>query len=153
MKPTSDGVGFGAEFCTGIANRSTAERRLKAIGGQAATACGPVLYSDKAITVTTNKCVKHAFAHRKGFYAWYELGGGVVYETVVGIAGDGKGNVFVLSFDDAGASRAGLGEDVEVLDNGDTVLVRCPKPIRFREGYSRNLTCITQAGNLRLSPH
>ena len=151
MKPTSEGIGFDADSCSGIVDISSLQRRLEAIAGPGGLVCGPASYDSDA-TLKTKKCVKRAFGSGKGFYAWYVLGGGVVYETAIGVAGDAKGNVFMLSFDDAGASHAGLGDDVEVVDNGNTVVARCPKPIRFGEGYSRNLTCITQAGNIRLSP-
>jgi hypothetical protein len=151
MKPTTDGISFDSESCSAVADLSTLERRLKALAGDHALLCGPATW-DTGSTKLVNKCVRRALGKGKSVYAWYVLGGSVVWNTAVGIAGDGKGNVFVVSFDDAGASAKGLGDRVERLDDGHSVVVTCPKPIKLREAFSGNLTCITQAGNLRLSP-
>jgi hypothetical protein len=148
MKPTAEGISFDSESCTEVADLSTLEHRLKAIAGDRALVCG----SDRFRGDWDHECIRKAFASLRPFYAWYFLGGNALWSSAAGIAGDGNGNVFVLSFDDAGASHSGLGDDAEILDNGDTVVVRCPKPIRFREALSRNLTCMTQPGNIPLSP-
>ncbi len=151
MKPTAEGISFDSESCSGVADLSTLERRLRAIAGDRTLVCGWDAPGSEA-AATANRCIRKAFARAKPFYAWYSLGGNALWSSAAGIAGDGKGNVFVLSFDDAGASHAGLGDNVEILDNGDTVVVPCPKPIRFRESFSRNLTCLTGPGNIQLSP-
>jgi len=152
IKPTAEGISFKSESCSDVVDSSTMERRLKAIAGDLATNCGLHAYGPVAAD-SANRCIRKSFARREAFYASYYLGGNALWSSEAGIAGDDKGNVFVLSFDDAGARRAGLGENVEILDNGDTVVVQCPKPIRFRDSFSRNLTCISQRGNLDLSPH
>jgi hypothetical protein len=151
MRPTAEGISFDPTSCADVVDSSTVERRLKSIAGDRAVACGSRAYGSEA-AMTANKCIRKTFARRKAFYASYFLGGNALWSSEAGIAGDGKANVFLLSYDDAGASHAGLNDDVEILDNGNTVVVPCPKPIRFREAFSRNLTCITQPGNLPLSP-
>jgi len=151
MMPTAEGISFDAASCSEVSDSSALERRLKAIAGDRAVVCGSEAYGTEA-AMTANRCVKKALARGKAFYASYFLGGNALWSSEAGIAGDGHRNVFVLSFDDAGAPRAGLGDNIEVLDNGDTVVMSCPKPIRLRESYSRNLTCMSRPGNLRLSP-
>lgn len=151
MKPTSSGVNFGPGACSGISDLSTFENRLKAIAGDKALAGDPDTY-DSGLTDATNRCVKKAVRWRHAFSAYYVLGGSRVWNVAVGIAGDGKGNVFMLSFDDTGASRAGLGDDFRTFDNGATVVVSCPQPIKLRKVAWAYLTCITSPGNLQLSP-
>jgi hypothetical protein len=151
IKPTAEGIGFDSESCSEVADLSSLEHRLKAMAGDRALVCGANRSGAEA-TGITNQCIRKAFASARPFYAWYFLGGNSLWSSAVGIAGDAEGNVFVFSYDDAGASHSGLGDEAEILDNGNTVAVRCPKPIRFREAFSRNLTCITQRGNIPLSP-
>lgn len=151
MKPTAEGISFDSGSCTDVADLSVVERRLSALAGDGALVCGSDTRGSEAAEAA-NHCIRKAFATRKQFYAWYFLGGNSLWSSAVGIAGDGKGNVFLLSFDDAGASHSGLGDDAEILDNGGTVVVRCPRPIKFREAFARNLTCITNPGNIPLSP-
>jgi hypothetical protein len=152
MRPTAEEVSFQAEACTDVADISTLERRLKTIAGEHAHVCGPQNYDDNS-REATNRCVRKAVAEGKTFYSWQVLQGSVVWNVAAGIAGDGQGNVFMILFDDSGASRAGLGNDVEVLDNGASVVARCPHPIKLRKAISGNLTCITRPGSLLLSPH
>jgi hypothetical protein len=151
MKPTAEGVSFNSESCSDVVDSSTLERRLKAIAGELAVNCGAYAYGSEAAD-RANRCIRKSFARREAFYASYYLGGNALWSSEAGMAGDDKGNVFVLSFDDAGAPLAGLGENVEILDNGDTVVVQCPKPIRFSESFSGNFSCISRRGNLQLSP-
>jgi len=40
MKPTSEGISFDANSCSGIADISALQRRLKAIGGPGGLGCG-----------------------------------------------------------------------------------------------------------------
>jgi hypothetical protein len=150
MKPTTEGISFSSESCSAVADLSTLERRLRAIAGEQALVCGPAT-PDSHSTKLVNKCAWQALVDEKAFYAWYVLGGSVVWNTAVAIAEDAEGNVFVVSFDDAGASVKGLTGRVERLDNGDSVVVTCPKPIKLRESFTGSLTCVTQAGSLRLS--
>jgi hypothetical protein len=152
MKPTAEGVSFNSDACAGVSDLSTLERRLKEIAGDQALVCEPDPYDSSHSTEATNKCVKKAFASGKAFYTWYVLGGSMVWNVAVAVAGDGTGNVYVVSFDDAGARRAGLGKEVQVFDAGATVVVKCPKPIKFREAFSGNLTCIDTKGSISLSP-
>ncbi len=151
MQPTAEGISFDAASCADVADSSVLERRLKAIAGVGAIACGFDTYGTEA-RAATNRCIKKAFSHAKRFYASFVLGGNVLWNPRAGIAGDNKGNVFVLSFDDSGASHTGLADNVEILDNGDTVVAQCPNPIKFQESYSGNLTCIRRPGNLQLGP-
>lgn len=151
MKPSAEGISFDSEACSDVADSSAVERRLKRIAGDRAIVCGLEAYGREAATIAS-RCVKKSFARRKAFYASYFLGGNALWSSIAGIAGDGKGIVFVLSYDDAGAPRAGLGENAEVFDNGNTLVEQCPKPIKYRESFGRNLTCISQSGSLRLSP-
>lgn len=152
LKPTSEGISFDPNDCSDVPDLNTLEHRLKAIAGDRALTCGPASY-DSGSTAATNKCVRRAFVEKKAFSAYYVLGGSHVWNVAVGIAGNSSGDLFVITFDDAGPNRAGLGNDIEVLDGGASVVARCPLPIRFGEAFSRNLTCITQSGSLLLSPH
>jgi hypothetical protein len=151
MQPTASGISFDAASCSQVADSSALERRLNATAGVGAIACGSDTYGTEA-RAAANRCIKKAFAHAKPFYASFVLGGNVLWNPRAGVAGDGVGNVFVLLFDDSGASHSELGDNVEIFDNGDTVVAPCPKPIKFQESYSGNLTCIRRRGNLELGP-
>jgi len=151
LKPTSEGIDFNAIDCSDVPDLSTLEHRLKAIAGDHAVTCGPDLY-DTGLTVATNKCIRKAIAKKEAFSAYYVLAGSYVWDVAVGIAGNTKGDLFVLTFDDAGPNRAGLGHDIQVLDSGATIVVSCPHPTKLEEAFSGNLTCLTNKGSPLLSP-
>lgn len=151
MKPTPQAVSFDLNACSAVPDLTTLQRRLRVLAGDSAVACGHSRNYSSEIE-ETNKCVMKAFHARKAFYASYSLGGDVVWNVAAAIAGDRNGRVFVVSFDDAGANREGLGSNFEVFDNNATVAAPCPKPIRFKKAYVGNLTCLTEPGNLDLSP-
>jgi hypothetical protein len=151
MKPTAEGVNFGPEACSGVSDLSTFEARLKVISGAKAEACRPDNF-DSGMTSATNRCVTKAVKQGHAFFAYYVLGGSRVWNVAVGIAADGKGNLFTLSFDNTGSAHAGLAGGFQTFDNGATVVVPCPHPIELRQTLSGTLTCVRQRGNLLISP-
>lgn len=151
FRPTSDGIDFNTIDCSDVPDLSSLDHRLKAIAGEHALTCGPDLY-DTGVTAATNKRIRKAVANKKAFSAYYVLGGGHVSDVAVGVAGNSNGDFFVVTFDDAGPNHAGLGNDIQVLDNGATVVIPCPHPLKLKEAFSGNLTCLTNKDSLLLSP-
>ncbi len=156
FKPTAAGIRFDPASCSKFHDVSAVERRVHAIAGEHAVPCGPARYAVDTVPSPMNKCILEAFADKKPFYAWYE--GSYALSTdrndvAGGLASTGRGDVFTVWFDDEGASLEGWGANPQVFDDGDTIVVECPKPIKFREAAAGNLTCVSQAGNPRLSPH
>jgi len=148
LKPTAEGIVFDPGYCSEFTTPAI-DRRLRAIAGQGAINCGRVQVGGTA--AKANDCAKKAFSDKKAFYVQYDVHE-LDEDISTGIGSDGQGNVFVAGFDDAGVSASRLGDQAEVLDEGRTVIVPCPTPIRFQPSVSNGLTCLVRHGNMLLSP-
>jgi hypothetical protein len=150
LKPTAEGINFDQHFCSDVYDPTAMNRRLQAIGGQGAIDCNRAPNGGSLSGISS--CIKASFARKRAFYVRQDLGG-VDSGVAVGLAGDDRGNVFAVAYDDAGVSTTALGDKAELFDNNHTVVVPCPKPIHFRPSQSWNgLTCVANPGNDLLSP-
>lgn len=150
LTPTADGISFDPHSCSEVYDGSAMDRRLHAIAGENAVNCA--LKLDKGDSTAANSCIKRSFGKKRAFFVSHTLHD-TDWDVAVGLASDGRGNIYAVAFDDAGVSTSGLGSNVELFDNKHIVVVRCPKPIQFRPSQSWNgLTCLNQPGNPLLSP-
>ncbi|MGA2745077.1 MAG: hypothetical protein ABSE44_10335 [Candidatus Sulfotelmatobacter sp.] len=146
LKPTAEGISFEQHSCSDIYDPDAMKRRLQALSEHGGIDCQASAAGDAD---TVSNCIRTSFAKRRAFYVRQDLYGNVE----VGLAGDSKGNVYAVAYDDAGVSTTGLGKEIELFDNKHTIVVPCPKPIHFRPSISWNgLTCLAQGDNRLLSP-
>jgi hypothetical protein len=110
-------------------NKRVITERLKTLaagnGGEVID-CGKLATSGK--TDGMSGCAKQAFKDGKPFYFRYYWRG-VDSFGYSGLAGDANGNVFEVVYDSAGWPKLGAPNDLQLLDDGHTVVEPCPKPI------------------------
>lgn len=121
-------------------------QRLQTTAGSSARDCGRVTRQDNS--KEADRCVRKAVSSGKAFYVRYDLPSTDSYAGA-GLAGNSDGDVFVVEFDTTGFMPRAQKADEQLLDDGHSIVKRCPKPVRFRVPFSpgKGLTCLRGSKN------
>lgn len=121
--------------------RAPLDRRLQSIAGDNARNCGTVTLEGSA--KKANQCVRRAYSAKKAFYVRYDLASSDSVSGA-GLAGNGI-DVYLVVFDTARFTPGMTRGSEQLLDEGQSIVTPCPKPIRFRTPFSfgRGLTCLS----------
>jgi len=121
-------------------------QRLQTTAGSSARDCGRVAQQDNS--KEADRCVRKAVSSGKAFYVRYDLPSTDSYAGA-GLAGNRDGDVFVVVFDTTGFTPGVQKADEQLVDDGHSIVERCPKPIRFRVPFSpgKGLTCLRGSKN------
>jgi hypothetical protein len=150
LSPTTEGIRLDQHACSEIYDPTAMKRRLQIISGQGAIDCNRE--SGGGGPSAMSRCIKSSFKNKRAFHVEQDLDG-IDSGLAVGLAANAEGDTYMVGYDDAGVNTTGLGNHAEVFDNGHIVVVLCPRPTEFRPAENwTGLTCLTQRGNLLLSP-
>ena len=117
------------------------DRRLQIIAGDGAVNCGHVTVQEN--TRKANKCVRMASSAKKAFYVRYDLHG---TDSLIGAGLAGSGiDVYLVEFDSTGWTPGLTKSGERLMDDGQSIVKPCTKPIRLRSAASpgRGLTCLS----------
>jgi hypothetical protein len=129
-------------------NRVIRDRLKDLSGGHAAKAidCGRVVLplQVERPTDSPSECALRTFAARKAFCVrfYHDHYNSIRFQ---GFAGDRKGNLYEVDYDDLGWNGALLPKETQLLDGGLTVVMACPKPSALIKTFDGKLACSGRA--------
>lgn len=116
--------------------------RLRQLAGEGAINCGHVPVEDDPKKETS--CALRAFKHGKSFLVSYAEKG-VDAELSDGIAMDPSGNAYGVIFDSIGLQSDRLPKAATMPDGDHTVVLACPKPLKFKVNKKGRITCFSKS--------
>lgn len=118
------------------------DRRLEVLSGADAVNCGQVKVNENPRA--PNHCALEAAKHHRAFHVRYDSVG-IDSEIADGIAMDSSGNAFGVLFDSMELESTGLPKGATMPDGSHTVVLACPKPLKFRVNKQGRITCFSKS--------
>jgi len=114
------------------------DKRLRVIAGLGARDCGRLpLRSNSKLPAN---CARDAIKARKPFYVRFDEAG--LDSTIASaMAGDTRGNVFLIAFDSLGMDSDSLPAGATMPDGFHTLVIPCSQPVRVRVTRAEELAC------------
>lgn len=114
------------------------DNRLRVIAGPGARDCGrlPLRSNDKGPA----NCARNAIKARQAFYVRFDESG-TDPDIASAMAGDARGNVFLIDFDSMGIDSDWLPSGATMPDGFHTKVIPCSQPVKVRMTRARELAC------------
>lgn len=114
------------------------DNRLRVIAGPGARDCGQLpLRSNSKVPAN---CARNAIKARQPFYVRFDESG-TDSDIASAMAGDARGNVFLVDFDSMGIDSDWLPLGATMPDGFHTKVIPCSQPVKVRVTRSHELTC------------
>ncbi len=91
---------------------------------------------------SVSACGEKALQERRPFFLGYYSRNGDVVDFAYGVAGDAAGNVFAVIFEPPGFPGVAPDRHTQVLDDNQTRVTECTKPVAFTRTKQGMLACI-----------